>query len=649
MNEFNPHSLEPFWKTWYIDSLIGTGGFGAVYKIYREEFGKRYYSALKIISVPKTVAEEKQAYYEGADKESARQYFREVVEVIYREIAIMSELKGKTNIVSYEDHEIIEKKDSLGFHILIRMELLESLNDHILCNNFSITDVVNMGKDLCKALILCQRRNLIHRDIKPGNIFVTSDGDYKLGDFGIARQMEGTQGDLTIVGTFEYMAPEVRRGNTYDGRVDIYSLGIVLYYYLNDKRGPFSSTSSKTPSYSEKQESMLKRFRGEKLNPPTLASNRLAEVIIKACEYDPDNRYQTPAEFLEKLESLRDEDLEPRNIVTEEDVTVLIDPMDDEAEHVLFENMEKEVLKREGLKEEGLKEESGLTTTKPIGKILVPIFATVLILSFALIVFYFVSNRPVNEDNILRKGRIAKLTAKEPAYNGLTVDDITQDELTDNEPRDIDSDDTNQEEENQEDDILPIPEQETKVPTYKVEMDHLDLDTYSSIKNINMLTSLSISFNRLNSLEELKDSVWLDYLSFQNNSIKELDALNNMKNLTCLNGGSNQISDLSPISNLTSLEILILSNNKISDISAIQNLESLTELRLDGNKDIIDITAISYLENLERLILSDTGVKEISPLYELSNLAFVDLSNNDISIEQIENLKSKIPDCTVIY
>ena len=86
-----------------------------------------------------------------------------------------------------------------------------------------------MGVDICKALELYQKYNIIHRDIKPENIFVSDNGDFKLGDFGIARTIEKTMSDLSKKGTYNYMAPEVYQGGEYGFSVDLYSLGIVLY------------------------------------------------------------------------------------------------------------------------------------------------------------------------------------------------------------------------------------------------------------------------------------------------------------------------------------------------------------------------------------------------------------------------------------
>lgn len=128
MNNFDPRLFEPFWGSWYIDSLIDEGSIGDVYKIYKEEFGQKHYSILKIISLPKSEEEAKEILYESKDQDSTTQYFCEIADVIYKEIKIMEGLKVETNIVSFDDHMIIQKEDGIGYYIVIRMEVLTCLN-----------------------------------------------------------------------------------------------------------------------------------------------------------------------------------------------------------------------------------------------------------------------------------------------------------------------------------------------------------------------------------------------------------------------------------------------------------------------------------------------------------------------------------------
>ena len=133
----------------------------------------------------------------------------------------MSKLKGHSNIVSYEDHKIVPHKDGIGWDILIRMELLTPLNVHLQRTvQMPRGEVVRMGIHLCRALELCQRHNIIHRDVKSENIFISADGNYKLGDFGVARTASASTGASTFAGTVNYMAPEVLRREKYTASVD---------------------------------------------------------------------------------------------------------------------------------------------------------------------------------------------------------------------------------------------------------------------------------------------------------------------------------------------------------------------------------------------------------------------------------------------
>lgn len=305
MDEKSLHKLEPFWNSWYVDGVIGEGSYGSVYRIVREEFGQKYFSALKIISTPKNQNELKQVMMEGMTEEEAKEYFKEKAEEIYGEINLMAKLKGKSSIVSYEDHQVVERTgNEIGYDILIRMELLKGLNDYVVRSDMDVTEVVRMGREICQGLVLCQKHGIMHRDIKPDNIFVSADGEFKLGDFGIAKKMESLEHGFTIRGTYEYMAPEVYHGEKYDARVDIYSLGIVLYMFLNRKKTPFIPTDKAKADHATRQMALKRRFSGEKIEAPVQAGARLSLVILKAVAYEPEDRYQTAEEFYDALMSL---------------------------------------------------------------------------------------------------------------------------------------------------------------------------------------------------------------------------------------------------------------------------------------------------------------------------------------------------------
>ena len=167
-------------------------------------------------------------------------------------------------------------------------------------------EIVKLGIDICTALEVCSKKEIIHRDIKPENIFVNDFGDFKLGDFGIARKLEGQISNLSRKGTPNYMAPEVFNGKDYDARADIYSLGIVLYRYLNNNRLPFLETEEQIKSPVERDNASAKRLRGEKLPAPSNASAKMAEVVLRACAYNPNARFQDATQMKRALQSVLD-------------------------------------------------------------------------------------------------------------------------------------------------------------------------------------------------------------------------------------------------------------------------------------------------------------------------------------------------------
>ena len=227
-----------------------------------------------------------------------------VVEDIGRECAIMSRLKGTGNIVSYEDHAVLRHPDGIGWDILIRMELLHPLLPYVYQHPMARRDIIKLGIDICKALELCQRYNIIHRDIKPENIFISDNGDYKLGDFGIARTIERTTSGLSQKGTYSYMAPEVYAGREYGFSVDTYSLGLVLYRMLNKNRGPFLPQPPEAITFSSREQALARRMSSEPLPRPFYGEGRLGEIVLKACAFDPKDRYSSPQQLRQELEAI---------------------------------------------------------------------------------------------------------------------------------------------------------------------------------------------------------------------------------------------------------------------------------------------------------------------------------------------------------
>lgn len=294
--------IEQIWQDLITEKVIGKGSYGTVYKCYRENNGEKEYSAVKVISIPQTGEEYYGYNTEGMTIEQTKEYYRDIVDDFTNEIKILESLKGNKNIVEIKNYEVIEKTEEIGWEIFIEMELLTDFNSYACDKTFTEDEVLKLGIDLCNALYVCNEKNIIHRDIKPENIFVSDTGDFKLGDFGVSRQLEKTDASMSRKGTFNYMAPEVFYSKKYDSRADVYSLGLVMYKLLNNNRMPFLDAEKQIIKYSERQEAFDKRINGEKIPAIKGISDELNEVILKACEYKTEDRYNNAEEFRKTLE-----------------------------------------------------------------------------------------------------------------------------------------------------------------------------------------------------------------------------------------------------------------------------------------------------------------------------------------------------------
>jgi serine/threonine-protein kinase len=163
-------NIDKVWPNWRVERPLGEGSFGKVYKAVREDHGFATEAAIKVVSIPQSASELSSLLSEGMDDDSARTYYLGVATDFVGEIRLLETMKGISNIVSVEDYAVVEKTDGIGFDILIRMELLTPLIEHIKGREVTELDVLALGEDILSALELCERQNVIHRDIKPDNI-----------------------------------------------------------------------------------------------------------------------------------------------------------------------------------------------------------------------------------------------------------------------------------------------------------------------------------------------------------------------------------------------------------------------------------------------------------------------------------------------
>jgi tRNA A-37 threonylcarbamoyl transferase component Bud32 len=259
-----PSALAEDFPQLEILQLLGQGGMGAVYKARQRKLDRLV--ALKILP-PEA----------GRDPAFAERFAREA-----RALARLSH----PNVVGIHDFGEVR-----GLYFFI-MEFVDGVNLRQLleAGNLTSDEALRIIPQVCDALQYAHEEEIIHRDIKPENIMLTRRGRVKIADFGLAKLLSATPsgfsltGSQQVMGTPFYMAPEqMQKARAVDHRADIYSLGVVFYEMLTGELplGRFAPPSAKAP-----------------------VDQRLDEVVFRALEKEPEQRYQHISDVKNAVDSI---------------------------------------------------------------------------------------------------------------------------------------------------------------------------------------------------------------------------------------------------------------------------------------------------------------------------------------------------------
>ena len=671
---------------WTVVRQIGKGAYGEVYEIHRTTGNFLEKAALKVLRIPKNSTEAKHLQFQGASAEEAEDYYREYVDNTLKEIALMQRLVGNSYIVSYEDYAVRKRENSIGWDIYIRMELLTSLPDYLKIHPAEEDMVLQLGMDISRGLWDCHREGIIHRDIKPQNIFVNQSGGFKIGDFGVARFTPGSQGNLSFKGTIAYMAPEVFYQKGTDARSDIYSLGMVMYQCLNDYRLPFFPRRF-TPEDVDRARKI--RLSGEAVPAPAHGSAELWNVVRKALEPDPNDRYQTAEEMYAVLEDIhrnREKGTDEAAFVSADDFYKVLE---EEAEagqgHYMTEKKEadddkilpdpsfakegdshaqgdKNVLGRKGnqknsteiknsskkknsieIKNSSKKKNNSKIKNRRSGTRIFGIAAAVLII----MILIFIRGRSPGIAEGMAESEKETEEETGTGYSGATLNSSAADTTEDFEDYVIDWKDKGLETRMRKitgiygraikySDVYDITELDLAHTVTEV----VTIRDISALENLTSLTKLTLYGNQISDISPLTSLTALTYLDLSENRITDISPISNLPSLTELNLSRNRCDDISSVSSLPSLTKLDLSFNKIEDLSPLGRLTALTELNLYQTY-IEDISPLSNLTALTILYLNSNQISDISPLSNLTSLTYLEIFDNQISdISPLENLSS---------
>ncbi len=254
-----------------IEKLINNGSFASVFRA-KEEFTNRTV-AIKVL--PKSI------YPTGR------------MRYLLTELSAMGRNWGHSNIVSI--HTVEPGDDEYVAYIVMEYVDGSSLRQLITTTPLRRNLAINIALDICRGLIAAHEQNIIHRDIKPQNILLTTDQIAKISDFGVARILEAsTDYAGTITGTRRYMAPEQYEGN-YDYRVDLYSTGLILYEMF----------MGKFPFRGKTQDEIQVRKQSEEIDFDYKLPEDMREILQRVLHRDMQARYQTASELYNDLNYIR--------------------------------------------------------------------------------------------------------------------------------------------------------------------------------------------------------------------------------------------------------------------------------------------------------------------------------------------------------
>ena len=272
----SPEALETIAGRYVLEEPVARGGMATVWKA-RDEVLARFV-ALKILNP------------ELGENPSFLERFR-------TEALAAGRLAHPHIVQTYDTGE-----DEAGNHFIVMEYCAGGTLEDVIRSEGALAPerAAEIAAHICDALAHAHRHEVVHRDIKPGNVLMSADGSVKVGDFGIAKAAFAS-GDLTttgkVLGTVTYLSPEQARGQEPDNRSDIYGLGVVLYELLTG-RPPFSGDSpvATAMQHVNAQVPPPRAVRGGIPRP-------LESAVLKALEKDPDDRFSGAEEMRRALEN----------------------------------------------------------------------------------------------------------------------------------------------------------------------------------------------------------------------------------------------------------------------------------------------------------------------------------------------------------
>lgn len=244
----------------------------------RESTDERY--IVKILSIPASQVQLDALLLTGAYTTPAHalEYFHKRAEDVLEEVNTLKQLHAMEGFLPYTHAEIRKAENDVGYQVYLISPYKRSLERQMQLEPLTHLGAVNLGLDLCAALAICRRAGYLYIDLKPSNVFITPNQGYRISDLGFISLNSLKYASYPEQYRSPYTAPEIADAmSSLNKRIDIYALGLILYQVYNNGELP-AETNGMLP-------------------PPAYADYEIAEIILKACNPNPANRWADPLQM----------------------------------------------------------------------------------------------------------------------------------------------------------------------------------------------------------------------------------------------------------------------------------------------------------------------------------------------------------------
>ncbi len=243
---------------------------------------------VKVISVPASQTKLDALLLAGAfqNADAALSYFRDLADGIVEEAVLLQRLSRLEGFLPYENWQVVPMENGeTGFDIYLTSAYRSTLERFFRRDSMTHLSAVNLGLDLCAALAVCRRIGYLYVDLKPENVVISQDHEYRIGDLGFIPLSSLEYASIPERYLSSYTAPEITDAySALNTTLDVYSAGLILYQAYNGGVLPFEGRAPSEP-----------------LSAPQYADSDMAQIILKACDPNPEVRWQDPLQMGQAL------------------------------------------------------------------------------------------------------------------------------------------------------------------------------------------------------------------------------------------------------------------------------------------------------------------------------------------------------------